>query len=137
VPYVRFESALPNARGSYTGIFGLANGLARAGRLSAADWEWWRASNDWYNAAYRDPASVDPTLFDKARHPRATCWFRDSAEHLLRRVPGYLALLDRYGLAWRERSSADPGLIHYADDVQVVVTPYLLGSGDPSGCCQS
>ena len=52
-----------------------------------------------------------------------------SAEHLLCRVPGYLALLERYGIGWRERRSADPGVIRYADDDQVVVTPYpLLGS---------
>jgi hypothetical protein len=126
VGYVRFEAAVPNARGSYVGIFGLANGLARSGQLSAADWAWWRAGNDWYTTAYRDPATVDPTLFDKARHPGATCWFLDSAEHLLCRVPGYLALLGRYGIAWRERRSADPGVIRYADADQVVVTPYPL-----------
>jgi hypothetical protein len=126
VRYVRFESATPNDRGRYTGIFGLANGLARSGLLSAADRAWWRAANDWYDLAYRDPASVDPTLFDRGRHPGLTCWFLDSAEHLLCRVPGYLALLDRYGLAWRQRSSADPGMVRYRDDVQIAVTPYPL-----------
>lgn len=124
--YVRFEAAVPNSRGTYPGVFGLANGLARSGRLSADDWAWWRAANDWYDAAYPDPATVDPTLFDKGRHPGLTCWFCDSAEHLLRRLPGYLALLDRYGIAWRERRSADPGVIRYRDDVQVAVTPYSL-----------
>ena len=127
--YVRFESAVPNDRGGYTGVFGLANGLARSGILSAADLAWWRAANDWYDAAYPDPASIDPTLFDQARHPGTTCWFADSAEHLLCRVPGYLALLDRYGIAWRERRSADPGLIRYRDDVQIVVHPVPI---DPS-----
>ncbi|MDQ1742409.1 MAG: hypothetical protein QOE23_748 [Pseudonocardiales bacterium] len=126
VRYVRFESATPNDRGRYTGIFGLANGLARSGLLSAADRAWWRAANDWYDLAYPDPASVDPTLFDRGRHPGLTCWFLDSAEHLLCRVPGYLALLDRYGLAWRQRSSADPGMVRYRDDVQIAVTPYPL-----------
>jgi hypothetical protein len=129
--YVRFESAVATERGSHAGIFGLANGLARSGRLSAQDWAWWRAANDWFDAAYRDPASVDPTLFDRARYPYATCWFRDSAEHLLCRVPGYLALLERYSIGWRERRSADPGLIRYRDEVQIVVTPYPLTS---AGC---
>ncbi|HEX8093023.1 hypothetical protein [Jatrophihabitans sp.] len=124
--YVRYESAVPNSRGTHPGVFGLANGLARSGRLSAADWAWWRAGNDWFTSAYRDPATVDPALFDKARHPGATCWFLDSAEHLLCRVPGYLALLDRYGMAWRERRSADPGVIRYADADQIVATPYQL-----------
>jgi hypothetical protein len=55
MPYVRYESAVPNAGGAHPGIFGLANGLARSGALSAADWAWWRASNDWYDAAYVTP----------------------------------------------------------------------------------
>jgi len=130
--YARFESAVPNSRGAYAGVFGLANGLARSGRLSDADWAWWRAANDWYDVAYPDPGLVDPTLFDRARNPVVTCWFLDSAEHLLCRVPGYLALLDRYGIAWRERRSADPGLVRYRDEVQVVVTPYPLAAA-PSG----
>lgn len=138
--YVRFESAVPNARGSHVGVFGLANGLARSGLLSAADRAWWRAANDWFDAAYPDPALVDPTLFDKMRHPGLTCWFLMSAERLLCRMPGYLSLLDRYGIAWRERRSADPGVIRYRDDVQVAVTPYPLavfygvnGSAAPVG----
>jgi len=45
-------------------------------------------------------------------------------------VPGYLALLERYGIAWRERRSADPGLVRYADADQVVVTPYPLTGSD-------
>ncbi|MET3803328.1 hypothetical protein ABIB25_000312 [Nakamurella sp. UYEF19] len=36
---------------------------------------------------------------------------------------GYLDLLDRYGVTWRERRSADPGEPLYEDDVQVVVVP--------------
>jgi hypothetical protein len=126
--YVRFESATPNDRGCRTGIFGLANGLAKSGRLSPEDWAWWRASNDWFDAAYRDPAAVDPTLFDKGRYPLATCWFTSSAQRLLCRIPGYLALLDRYGVGWTERRSADPGQIRYQDEDQVVVTPYPAGS---------
>ena len=122
--YVRFESATANDRGTRTGVFGLANGLARSGRLLPEEWAWWRANNDWFDAAYRDPAAVDPTLFDKSRYPVVTCWFTSSAEHLLCRVPGYLALLDRYGIGWTELRSADPGQIRYSDDDQVVVTPY-------------
>ncbi|HEX8306208.1 MAG TPA: hypothetical protein VF612_15130 [Jatrophihabitans sp.] len=127
---MRYESAVLDARGAHPGIFGLANGLARSGTLSAADWAWWRASNDWYDAAYRDPATVDPTLFDRGRHPAVTCWFRASAEPLLCRVPGHLELLDRYGIGWRERHSADPGVVRYADADQVVVTPYPLVAVD-------
>lgn len=43
--------------------------------------------------------------------------------HLLGRVPGYLALLDRYGVAWAERRSNKPGHVLYEEAVQVVVAP--------------
>jgi hypothetical protein len=120
VQYIRFEAADVNSRGVHTGVFGLANGLAHSNVLSVEDWSWWRANNDWYDGAYLDPASIDHDLFD---HPDVTCWFKASATHLLDRMPGYLELLDRYGVAWAERRSDDPGQILYEDDVQVVVIP--------------
>jgi hypothetical protein len=119
--YLRYESAVPNAQGRHLGIFALANGLARAGRLSDADWAWWRANNDWFDAAYRDPATVDPSLFDGS--VPVSCRFKSTARHLLGRVPGYLDLLDRYQVGWVELRSTAPGQIRYEDDVQVVVTP--------------
>ena len=122
--YLRYQSATANARGAHPGIFGLANGLARSGLLTEEDRAWWRANNDWFDAAYPNPAEVDPTLFDKSRHPVASCWFKETAGHLLDRVTGYLELLDRYQVDWRELRSADPGQIRYEDDVQVVVTPW-------------
>ncbi len=122
--FVRFESPLPNGRGAHIGVFGLANGLAREGRLGAQDREWLAVSNAWGDAAYPDPATVDPTIFDKTLNPSATCWFKVSATHLLDQIGGYLDLLDRYGISWRERRSADPGQPIYEDDVQVVVVPH-------------
>ena len=122
--YVRFESADPDQHGARTGIFGLANGLARSGRLSPADRVWWRTNNDWFDAAYPDPGRADPSLFDREQRPATTCWFRDSPAHLLERVPGYLQLLDRYGVAWRRCETADPGWIIYSDAVQVVAQPH-------------
>ncbi len=121
---MRWESPTPNARGAHVGVFGLANGLAHRGVLSADDWTWWRASNDVGDAAYLDPATVDPTLFDKAVHPVTSCWFKTSAVHLLGHVPGYLALLDRYRVPWREVRPSDPGKVLYEDEVQVVVVPH-------------
>ena len=73
----------------------LANRLSRDGRLSAADRVWWRASNDWYEANCPNPARIDPTLFDRERHPVVSCWFDAGADAMLARVPGYLELLDR------------------------------------------
>lgn len=124
VIYLRFEAAVPNARGVHVGIFGLANSLARSMQLSPEDWTWWRENNDWLDAAYPDPGTVDPTLFDKSVYPSTSCWFKATAEHLLDRVPGYLRLLDRYDVRWRELRSTDPGRILYQDLVQVVITPH-------------
>lgn len=121
--FLRYEATSPNSRGTYTGIFGLANGLARSGKLSAADHRWWRENNDWYDAAYTNPGMVDPTLFDKTVHPITASWFKETATHLTARVPGYLALLDRYGVGWALRESLDPGEVLYEDDVQVIVRP--------------
>lgn len=121
--FVRFEASAPNARGSHIGVFGLANGLRSANRLTEADLDWLTINNAYGNQAYVDPGTVDPTLFDKAIHPHATCWFKSAATHLLDYVDGYLDLLTRHGVAWRRQESAHPGDVLYEDDVQVVVDP--------------
>lgn len=121
--YVRFEASVANSRGVKPGVFALANGLAHAGELSPDDYLWWRRSNDWMNAAYADPASVDARLFDQSVHPSTECWFKMSANHLVSRTREYLGLLDRYGVEWVERRSDDPGQILYEDNAQVVVDP--------------
>jgi len=120
--FVRYESPDVNGHGAHTGVFGLTNGLARSGALSEVDRRWWRAANDWYDAAYPDPAMVDPSLFDRSVHPVTSCWFRTSAVHLLSRVGGYLDLLDRYGVSWLERRvDLLTAPVLYEDEVQVVI----------------
>ena len=90
--------------------------------MSAEDWAWWRASNDWIDATYPDPGIADPTLFDKTVNPTATCWFKSSAatQPMMERVEGYLALLDRYGIAWRERHTDMLGRVLYDDAIQTI-----------------
>ena len=122
--YLRYQGASPNARGRHPGIFALANGLAHAGTLSAGEHAWWAAANAWYDAAYPDPGLSDPTLFDRCIHPAVSCWFKASATDLLAQVPGYLALLERYGVAWQRVDSEDPGRVLYDDAHQVVVAPH-------------
>ncbi len=56
--FVRYEASMPNGRGLHPGVFALANGLAKDGRLSAQDWTSWRSANDHYNAAYAGPSTV-------------------------------------------------------------------------------
>ena len=121
--FVRFQSAVPNARGTYPGVFALANGLAHANRLNDADRAWWRAGNDALERAYLDPATVDPTVFDRSVHRSVSCWFKESSAHLLSAVAGYTALLDRYAVPWVRLRSDDPGVLLYEDADQVVVAP--------------
>ena len=108
----------------HTGVFGLTNVLARSGILTQSEYADWRAGNDWYNAAYPDPADSDPAVYDEMLHPRATAWFKDSAVHLLERVPRYLEILAAHDVECVRVEASDPGLVIYEDDVQVVVVPH-------------
>lgn len=124
VEYVRYEATEPNRRMTYPGVFALANGLAHTKRLTPEDLTWWRTHNDLMNDAYPDPAATDPSVYDRDLHPGARAFFRADAHDLLRITRGYLDLLDRYDVGWRELRTYDPGRILYADDVQVVAEPW-------------
>ncbi|OXY90602.1 hypothetical protein [Streptomyces sp. 2R] len=122
--YIRFQSPYRNRRGYFTGVFGLINTLAREGRLTAEQEAFRRSNNSWYNAAYTDPSTVDPTVYDHEINPGAAAWFKPTATHLLERVPGYLQVLTAHGVECQLVRSADPGRVIYEDDVQVVVVPH-------------
>jgi hypothetical protein len=123
-PFRRFQSAVPNRRGTFPGVFALANGLARGGLLSADDHAWWAAENERGDELYTDPSTVDPACYDRTVNPGARAWFKDSARDLIALTADYLRLLDRYGVPWVELRSASPGRILYEDHVQVVTVPY-------------
>lgn len=57
-------------------------------------------------------------------HPRATAWFKDTATHLLDRVPRYVEILDEHGVPCVRVESQNPGRVIYEDDVQIVVVPH-------------
>ncbi|WP_414171362.1 hypothetical protein [Clavibacter tessellarius] len=77
--YVRFQSAVPNRRGTYPGVFALANGLRLSGLLSAEEGEWMDAANARASESYADPRSVDPDCYDRDINPGARAWFRATA----------------------------------------------------------
>lgn len=122
--FVRFQSPIPGKRGVHTGVFGLTNLLGRAGRLTPDEHAAWRAGNDWYTAAYPDPTNTDPSVYDETAHPRATAWFKETATHLIERVPPYLEILAAHDVACVRVESEGPGRVIYEDDVQIVVVPY-------------
>ncbi|MER6479951.1 hypothetical protein [Streptomyces filamentosus] len=126
VHYVRFQSPHRNDRGHFTGVFGLLNNLAREGRLSDEQESFRRRNNSWYDAAYTDPSTVDPRVYDDGINPGAAAWFKPTAVHLLARVPGYLRILAAHGVDCQVLRSADPGRVVYEDDVQIVVVPHAL-----------
>ncbi|MFE7582432.1 hypothetical protein ACFU5Y_12855 [Streptomyces gardneri] len=121
--FVRFQGTVRGPRGNFPGVFALANGLAREGRLSGDEYTFWRTNNDWYDANYPDPSSTDPHVYDHDLHPGAAAWFKTTAVHLVDRVAGYLDLLAAHGVACERVESSAPGRIIYEDDVQVVVVP--------------
>ena len=122
--YVRFQSPDKNRFGINVGIFGLANSLAHGGKLTDEDFKLWRSMNDWYNAAYPDPSSTNKDVYNPEVNPVAVAWFKGSATHLIERIPPYVALLERYGVACERITSYDPGKVLYEDEVQVVVVPH-------------
>ncbi|WP_374203206.1 hypothetical protein [Streptomyces sp. ST2-7A] len=120
---MRFQGTVCGPRGHFPGVFALANELAREGRLSEEEYRFWRAGNDWYNAAYPDPSATHPDLYDHELNPGAVAWFRSTAAHLIDRVVGYRELLAAHGVACERVDSSDPGRIIHEDEVQVVVVP--------------
>ncbi|QZQ55628.1 hypothetical protein KZI27_01795 [Curtobacterium sp. TC1] len=121
--FVRFQSAVPNRRGRFPGIFALANGLRDAGRLTDTDRRWLAAANERAEGMYVDPSTVEPGCFDEVRNPGARSWFRTDATDLLTMSAEYLDLLDRYGVGWVELRTDRPGRTTYEDDVQIVAVP--------------
>ncbi|MBB5869258.1 hypothetical protein F4553_002637 [Allocatelliglobosispora scoriae] len=121
--YIRFQSPEVDDRGRNVGVFGLVNGLAKQGRLIEEQERFRRLNNDWYDAAYPDPATVDATVYDRELHPGAAAWFKVSAQHLVERVDGYLEILTAHGVACVVLRSDDPGRVIYEDDHQIVVVP--------------
>lgn len=116
--FVRFQGTEPNARGGYSGVFGLVNRLGRDGVLSAEEERFRQESNRWYDGAYPMPTRV------YAAHPRAAAWFKVEAAWLIGRVEGYLAILDRHGVGYVALRCDDPGRVVYEDAYQVVVVPH-------------
>jgi hypothetical protein len=121
VGFVRFQAVEPNGRGTFPGVFALVNWLDLDGLLTPEERQWRLLSNAWFHADLVDPATVDPTVFDRTLHPKVGCWFDDSAVHLLDRVPPYLAVLDAHGVAWQKVTSTNPGRVIYRDEHQIVV----------------
>jgi len=124
IEYVRFQSAVPNARRTFPGVFALANGLADNGVLSPSDRMWHRAANDKANEMYADPSQASPGCYDRETNPGARSWFKSTAASLLEMTSSYLNLLDRYEVPWVQLRARHPGRIVHEDEVQVVAVPF-------------
>ncbi|HEX5541596.1 MAG TPA: hypothetical protein VFX60_08530 [Micromonospora sp.] len=124
VLYLRFQSTTPSQRGTFPGVFGLVNGLAREGKLTAEQELFRKINNAWYEANFTDPSSVDPTVYDRTINPKAAAWFKPSALEMVERVDGYLEILAEHDIDCELIRSADPGRVIYEDEHQIVVVPY-------------
>ncbi|MFC9898035.1 hypothetical protein ACFVMC_30465 [Nocardia sp. NPDC127579] len=121
--FVRFRAVVPTRPGWFPGVFALVNGLARAGCLSIDQEEFRRRENAWYQAHLVDPGVVDPSVYDRRRHPGAAAWFKVSAAEMISRVAGYTAILDAHGVGWVRSESTSPGTILYEDAHQIIAEP--------------
>ncbi|WP_236790645.1 hypothetical protein [Amycolatopsis sp. GM8] len=120
--YIRFQSAEPNPDGRHPGVFGLINGLSRAGKLAPDQEEFRRVNNAWYEANFTNPSTIDPSVYDHALNPGATAWFKDSAQLYIDRIEGYLDVLRAHGIQCdRLVSRHPPGIVIYEDEHQIVV----------------
>jgi hypothetical protein len=121
--YVRYESPEANWRGHHPGVFALIKGLHQDGVLTEAEERFVRTSNDWYNASYTDPSSIDPHVYDRELHPLAAAWFKSSSTHLVDRIAGYIDVLAAHGVDCVASFSDAPGVVIYEDDDQVIAEP--------------
>lgn len=122
--YIRFQSPVADARGRFVGVFGLVNTLAKQGLLTTVQEQFRRTNNDWYDAAYPNPAASDPSVYDHDINPGAAAWFKSTAVHLLVPVDGYLEILAAHDVACvRLESVSAPGRVIYEDECQVIVVP--------------
>jgi hypothetical protein len=129
--FVRYQSAVPNRRGRFPGVFALANGLQRDGMLSDAETGWLQEANARATAMYGDPTTAQPDCYDEIRNPGARAWFSADAVALLEMVGPYLELLDRYEVPWMQLVTRSPGRIVYQDAVQVVAVPHTHADAWP------
>lgn len=121
----RFQSSVPNRRGSFPGIFAMTNGLRDAGLLTPADEEWVRWENAHGEAAYTDPSTVVADCYSPRTNPGARSWFKGEAYELLAMARRYAALLDRYEVPWVELRTTRPGRLVFEDAMQVVAVPFV------------
>ena len=121
--YVRFQSTNRNERGAFSGVFGLVNRLGREGKLTAEQETFWRTNNAWYDERFTNPSHVDLRVYDHEVHPGANAWFKTHAHEMIRRVHGYMEILEAHGVGCEAVWSSNPGTVIYEDDYQVVVVP--------------
>jgi hypothetical protein len=115
--YLRIEAAEPRQPGARPGLFQLLRGLRESGHLSDDDA---RTARRLVSRAYQLHAEPPAAAYEA---PTAKAWFRMGAgdEVQLRTLwEDVVALLDRHGVPTRTVRTDDPGLLVYADAVQVV-----------------
>ena len=122
--FIRYQSAVPNRRGRFPGVFAMANGLRDEGLLGEADKQWLQIANADASAIYADPTTVEADCYNSALNPGARSWFKAESTQLLDMTAAYLDLLDRHNVPWVALRTRNPGRLVYEDAVQVVAVPH-------------
>ncbi|WP_026005582.1 hypothetical protein [Arthrobacter sp. M2012083] len=122
--FIRYQSAVPNRRGRFPGVFAMANGLRDEGLLREEEKQWLHVANAHASAAYADPTTVVADCYDLELNPGARSWFKAESTPLLEMTAAYLDLLDRHSIPWMTLRTRNPGRLVYEDAVQVVAVPH-------------
>jgi hypothetical protein len=122
--FIRYQSAVPNRRGRFPGVFAMANGLRDAGLLSEEDKQWLKIANATATATYADPTTIVADCYNSELNPGARSWFKAESMQLLDMTAAYLDLLDRHDVPWMALHTRNPGRLVYEDAVQVVAVPH-------------
>ncbi|MCL1635922.1 hypothetical protein M2650_14955 [Luteimonas sp. SX5] len=111
--------AIDRDSGRNQGILVAAHTLRDEGPLTATEHVELNACLSWFNEHL--PL---PSLLGEAEHRRAISWFKSGALEAIQRMWSLKRLLDSHGCHVEVIRTADPGVIVYEDDWQVVAKPH-------------
>jgi len=117
--FIRFtvpSDAWRPERRTASGLFHATNRLAETGRLE--EWErlWFQEELEWFNRFLPGARTGGEW--------RAVCWFRPDAGEAISRMWRIVDLVEGEGVPVRVYRTRRPGVVVYADDLQIAAVPW-------------
>jgi hypothetical protein len=117
--FIRFtvpSDAWRPERRTAAGLFHATARLAEGGRLDEGARLWFEQELEWFRHFLPVPRQL--------RDWRAVCWFRSDAGEAISRMWRIVALVEGEGVPVRVYRTRRPGVVVYADDLQVAAVPW-------------